>query len=115
MPLTVSDLVREAGPAATGDAPGRQPARPPRAARAAGGQAAAAVDAKDGLFAPVPGKIVDVIVKVGDTVEEGDAAGGPRGHEDGERAACAQEGQVTVVLVKKGDTAERGQLLVGIE
>lgn len=119
VPLTVSDLVREAGPAATG-APAAGAAGAASAAGAAGGGAAvpagqaAAVDSQDGLFAPVPGKIVDVFVKVGDVVEEGTALVVLEAMKMENELRAPKKGKVTVVAVQKGDTAQRGQLLVGI-
>jgi biotin carboxyl carrier protein len=56
IPMTVTDVVKGA-PAAGGP----------------GAAAKVAEDVKDGIWAPVPGKIVDVFVKAGDVVEEGAA------------------------------------------
>jgi biotin carboxyl carrier protein len=109
VPLTVSDLFREAGPAGAA----------PTAAAAASSAAAqdvpvAAMDAKDGLFAPVPGKIVNVFVKVGDAVEEGAPLVVLEAMKMENELRAPKKGKVTVVAVQKGDTAQRGQLLVGI-
>jgi glutaconyl-CoA/methylmalonyl-CoA decarboxylase subunit gamma len=118
VPLTVSYLVRESGPAVNG-----APAAATVSGAAAGnggvaqtgGRAAPAVDAKDGLFAPVPGKIVDVFVKVGDTVEEGAPLVVLEAMKMENELRAPKKGKVTVVGVQKGDTAQRGQLLVGID
>ena len=129
VPLTVSDLVRETPPAAaaapgSGAAAAGGPAAGPAGPGAApggdgggqtGGLGGPAADAKDGLFAPVPGKIVDVFVKPGDTVEEGAPLVVLEAMKMENELRAPKKGKVTVVLVKKGDTAERGQLLVGIE
>jgi biotin carboxyl carrier protein len=119
VPLTVSDLVREAGPAAVG-VPATAAGAGTSAAGSggvaqAGDQTAPAFDAKDGLFAPVPGKIVDVFVKVGDTVEEGAPLVVLEAMKMENELRAPKKGKVTVVGVQKGDTAQRGQLLVGIE
>ncbi len=121
VPLTVSDLVRETPPAMAG-APGSAVAGAAASAvgDGAAGQgaaqgSAAAVDARDGLFAPVPGKIVDVFVKPGDHVEEGAPLVVLEAMKMENELRAPKKGTVTVVAVKKGDTAERGQLLVGIE
>ena len=117
VPLTVSDLVREAGPAAAGApaaATGTAAAGSGGAAQA-GDQAAPAFDAKDGLFAPVPGKIVDVFVKVGDVVDEGAPLVILEAMKMENELRAPKKGKVSVVAVRKGDTAQRGQLLVGIE
>jgi biotin carboxyl carrier protein len=127
VPLTVSDLVRETPQGAAGT-PGSGPgaAVVPAAAAAgsgstqddgggqAGGQGAPAAEAQDGLFAPVPGKIVDVFVKPGDAVEEGAPLLVLEAMKMENELRAPKKGTVTVVPVKKGDTAERGQLLVGI-
>jgi biotin carboxyl carrier protein len=112
VPLTVSDLVRESGPAAT-----RTSAAAAGAAAAPGASAPqpAAVDSQDGLFAPVPGKIVNVFVKVGDAVDEGTPLVVLEAMKMENELRAPKKGKVTAVAVQKGDTAQRGQLLVGIE
>ncbi len=110
VPLTVSDLVRESGPAATGTSGAAAGAAAP-----SGGAAASAAEAQDGLFAPVPGKIVDVFVKVGDAVDEGTPLVVLEAMKMENELRAPKKGKVTVVAVVKGDTAQRGQLLVGIE
>jgi biotin carboxyl carrier protein len=118
VPLTVSDLVREAGPgvaAAPAAGAGLGAAAGAAGAAQASGQAAAAVDAKDGLFAPVPGKIVDVFVKVGDAVEEGAPLVVLEAMKMENELRAPKKGKVSAVLVQKGDTAQRGQLLVAID
>ena len=135
VPLTVSDLVREMPPVAAA-APGSGAPAAGGAAAAAGAGAAqggsggaqaggggqaggqggpAPADVKDGLFAPVPGKIVDVFVKLGDAVEEGAPLVVLEAMKMENELRAPKKGTVTVVPVKKGDTVERGQLLVGIE
>jgi glutaconyl-CoA/methylmalonyl-CoA decarboxylase subunit gamma len=109
VPLTVSDLVRESGSAATGT-----PAAAAGAAAAPGAPQPAA-DAADGLFAPVPGKIVEVFVKVGDAVDEGTPLVVLEAMKMENELRAPKKGKVSVVAVVKGDTAQRGQLLVGIE
>jgi biotin carboxyl carrier protein len=127
VPLTVSDLVRESPPAAAG-ASGSGPAAAggPTAQAGvgatqgdgggqAGGQGGPVAEVRDGLFAPVPGKIVDVFVKPGDKVEEGAPLVVLEAMKMENELRAPMKGTVTVVAVNKGDTAERGQLLVGIE
>ena len=63
----------------------------------------------------MPGKIVDVFVKLGDNVEEGAPLVVLEAMKMENELRAPKKGTVTVVAVKKGDTAERGQLLVGIE
>ena len=94
-------------------APGTGPAA--GGAGAAGAPSAAAEEVKEGVWAPVPGKIVDVFVKVGDTVKEGDAVLVLEAMKMENELRTPATGTVTAVTVKKGDQAERGQLLVALE
>ena len=63
VPVTVKDVTKSAAQVA---------APAPSAAPTAAAVAKAVEEYTDGIFAPVPGKIVDIKVKVGDTVKEGD-------------------------------------------
>ena len=67
------------------------------------------------LFAPVPGKIVDVFVKVGDAIEEGAPLVVLEAMKMENELRAPKKGKVSAVLVQKGDTAQRGQLLVAID
>ena len=108
VPVTASDVVKSA---------------PVRAADAAAGGAAAPAapnapapaDVKHGVWAPVPGKIVSVMVKAGDKVEEGTAVVVLEAMKMENELHSPVKGTVTSVMVKKGDTAEKGQLLVAFE
>ena len=110
IPLTVTEVVKTAaqvaGPAAGGDA---------GAAEGAGGGAGAPLEVKEGVWAPVPGKIVNVLVKVGDAVEEGAPVVILEAMKMENELHAPKKGTVTAVLVKKGDQAEKGQLLVAFE
>ncbi|MBN1320837.1 MAG: biotin/lipoyl-binding protein [Thermoleophilia bacterium] len=129
IPVTVSEVskgsVTEAAAAAAG---ARQPASGAAAAstatglgpaaataRAAGSPSEAPEEVREGIWAPVPGKIVDVFVKVGDTVKEGDAVLVLEAMKMENELRAPATGTVTAVMVKKGDQAERGQLLVALE
>ncbi len=70
---------------------------------------------KEGIWAPMPGKIVDVLIEVGDTVEAGDVVLILEAMKMENELRAPKKGTVTSVLVKKGDSAERGQLLVALE
>ncbi len=85
------------------------------ASSATGAPAASQAAPQDGLFAPVPGKIVDVFVKPGDDVDEGTPLVVLEAMKMENELRAPKKGTVTAVLVTKGDTAERGQLLVGLE
>jgi glutaconyl-CoA/methylmalonyl-CoA decarboxylase subunit gamma len=115
VPLTASDLVRESGPVTTATSAAAAGAAAASAAAAAGGAITPASEAQDGLFAPVPGKIVDVFVKAGDAVDEGTPLVVLEAMKMENELRAPKKGKVTVVAVQKGDTAQRGQLLVGIE
>jgi glutaconyl-CoA/methylmalonyl-CoA decarboxylase subunit gamma len=124
VPLTVSDLVRETPSAAASPAAGATTAAAEADAGAGasgdgaaqpGAQGGAAAEGKDGLFAPVPGKIVDVFVKAGDSVEEGAPLVVLEAMKMENELRAPKKGAVTAVFVKKGDNADRGQLLVAIE
>jgi glutaconyl-CoA/methylmalonyl-CoA decarboxylase subunit gamma len=123
VPLTVSDLVRETPQASLGVSGSAAPAvgatagagTQPRGNGGGGAGQSAEAGARDGLFAPVPGKIVDVFVKPGDAVEEGAPLVVLEAMKMENELRAPKKGTVTAVLVKKGDTADRGQLLVGIE
>ena len=63
----------------------------------------------------MPGKIVSVMVKAGDKVEEGTAVVVLEAMKMENELHSPVKGTVTSVMVKKGDTAEKGQLLVAFE
>ena len=75
----------------------------------------APADVKEGIWAPVPGKIVNVLVKAGDTVKEGDLVLILEAMKMENELHAPKQATVAAVLVKKGDQAERGQLLVAFE
>lgn len=111
IPLTVTGVSKGLGGSAT--APAMVPAAGAAAAPAAAPVAPAEV--KDGIWAPVPGKIMDVRVKVGDTVAEGDLVLILEAMKMENELHATKKATVAAVLVKKGDQAERGQLLVAFE
>jgi biotin carboxyl carrier protein len=88
-------------------------AGPEPAAAEAGGKAP--TDYKDGVFAPVPGKIVDVRVKPGDTVNEGDLVLILEAMKMENELHAPKQATIAAVLVSKGDQATKGQLLVAFE
>ena len=64
------------------------------------------------LIAPMPGKIVRVLAKVGRACNHAPAAGGGRGDEDGKRAAGGPTGVVSELLVQEGQSVDAGALLL---
>ncbi len=110
IPVTVTDVSRRAPAAGLG-------AAPVAGAAADGNQAEtiAPEDIKEGVWAPVPGKIVDVLVKPGDAVEEGALLLILEAMKMENELHAPKKGIVKAVLVNKGDQAEKGQLLVALE
>ncbi len=101
--VTVEDVTKESPQ--TG-------AAAPVAAAAAAPQGAATQEYKDGIFAPVPGKIADIKVKVGDTVKEGDLVLILEAMKMENELHSPKQAVIAAVLVNKGDQATKGQLLV---
>lgn len=97
--------VEELGAGAPAPAPVAAPAAPAAAAPAP------AAGAGEKVVAPMPGNILDVKVKAGDSVKEGDTLMilEAMKMENEILAPCA--GTVNSVNVKKGDTVESGSLL----
>jgi biotin carboxyl carrier protein len=113
--LAATTRAGEAGQA-TGSAavPGAAGLGAAASSAAIGGEAAAPAPetVKDGVWAPVPGKIVDVRVKAGDKVAQGDLMLILEAMKMENELHAPKEATVAAVLVKKGDQAERGQLLI---
>ena len=67
-------------------------------------------------MAPIPGRVVRVLVAAGDEVERGPAGGGRRSDEDGKRAQGApRAGHVKEIVVAPGTPVEAGRVLAVIE
>jgi glutaconyl-CoA/methylmalonyl-CoA decarboxylase subunit gamma len=107
VPVAVRDVSREVAPAAA------SPAAP--VAAVSGPAVKAVEDYQDGVFAPVPGKIVDVKVKAGDSVKEGDLIVILEAMKMENELHASKSATVAAVLVNKGDQAAKGQLLVAFE
>jgi biotin carboxyl carrier protein len=106
VPVTVKEVANTAPQAvAAGAAP----------AEAAAPAAKVAEGYKDGIFAPVPGKIVDIKVKVGDTVKEGDLVLILEAMKMENELHSPKQATVAAVLVNRGDQTTKGQLLVAFE
>ena len=114
--LAVSDVARGAQP---GQAAIASSAPPAAAAEKAGGEASEtggpATEAKDGIWAPVPGKIIDVRVKAGDSVKEGDLVVILEAMKMENELHAPKQAKVAAVPIKKGDQVQKGQLLVAFE
>ena len=81
-----------------------------RRARRAGAQAPGALT----ITAPMPGRIVKLMVAPGETVTAGQPALVIEAMKMENELTCAQSGAVQRVLVKPGDAVERGALLIEI-
>lgn len=75
------------------------------------GEAVAVNDIK----APMPGLILDVPVKAGDTVNEGDYLLILEAMKMENALTAPRDGVVKAVAVAKGDTVDKGQLLIEME
>ena len=97
-----------AGAAPVAAAPVAAPAAAPKAAAPAG--AAGAVTVK----APMPGNILDVKVKAGDSVKAGDVLAILEAMKMENEIVAPQDGTVASVNVNKGDTVNSGDTLVSM-
>lgn len=85
---------------------------PASGARSADSAAQSSKEVKDGIWAPMPGKIVDILVQAGDMVEEGDAALILEAMKMENELKVPKKATIASVVVNKGDHVERGQLLL---
>jgi len=101
-----------AGAAPVAAAPVAAPAAPaaPKAPPAAPAGAAGAVAVK----APMPGNILDVKVKAGDSVKAGDVLAILEAMKMENEIVAPQDGTVASVNVNKGDTVNSGDTLVSM-
>jgi biotin carboxyl carrier protein len=116
VPIAVTGVSKGGGAAA------RIASRTVTAGAAPGPTAAAAVAPSqpvvvegEAIRAPMPGRIVNVLVQVGDAVEAGDVVIILEAMKMENELRAPRKGTVTSVLVKKGDPAEGGQLLIALE
>ena len=112
IPVTVTDVSKgrsnlgriAVGPAGTGSVE-PLPEAPAISAPAEG----------EGVRAPMPGRIVDVLVEAGDTVEAGQVLVILEAMKMENELRSPRKAKVASVLVKKGDPADGGQMLVTLE
>tara|TARA_R110002072_G_scaffold172324_9_gene326407 strand:+ start:2135 stop:2620 length:486 start_codon:yes stop_codon:yes gene_type:complete len=67
------------------------------------------------IKAPMPGLILDVPVKAGDVVKEGDYLLVLEAMKMENALTAPRDGMVKAVAVKEGDTVDKGQLLIEME
>lgn len=112
VPYAVS--VEETGAAASAvAAPAAAPVAAPAAAPAAP-EASAAAGEGDKVTSPMPGTVMDVKVKVGDTVAEAQVLLVLEAMKMENDIVAPHAGKITSVMVKKGDTVDTQDLLVTI-
>ncbi len=87
------------------------PAAPAKKAPVAASGSAGSVEVK----APMPGKIVDVKVKPGDTVKKGDVAAVLEAMKMENEIGVPQDGTIATVEVSVGDAVEGGDILITME
>ena len=87
------------------------PAAPAKKAPAAASGSAGSVEVK----APMPGKIVDVKVKPGDTVKKGDVAAVLEAMKMENEIGVPQGGTIATVEVSVGDAVEGGDILITMD
>jgi biotin carboxyl carrier protein len=86
------------------------------AARATSGRARPRHSAEVGaVIAPMPGKVVKVLVRAGDNVEVGQALIVVEAMKMENELLAKAKGRIRNVLVEPGDAVDRGQLLMSIE
>ena len=68
-----------------------------------------------GLVAPMPGKVIDLKVKVGSKVKKGDTLVILEAMKMEHQVKASEDGKVTKVLIKKDDQLENGALLMVID
>ncbi|HIZ41059.1 MAG TPA: biotin/lipoyl-binding protein [Candidatus Gemmiger excrementigallinarum] len=97
--------VAAAAPAAPAPAPAAAPAAPEASAAPAGAAGAVVVNA------PMPGNILDVKVKPGDSVKAGDTLLILEAMKMENEISAPQDGTIASVDVRKGDVVDSGALL----
>ena len=68
-----------------------------------------------GLVAPMPGKVIDLKVKVGSKVKKGDTLVILEAMKIEHQVKASEDGKVTKVLIKKDDQLENGALLMVVD
>ena len=91
------------------------PAAPKTAPKPAAPKAAAPVSGGVQVKAPMPGTILDVKVKVGDAVKNGQAVCVLEAMKMENEIPAPKDGKVAQVLVTKGASVETGNVLVVLE
>jgi len=108
------EISREPGPAPQSTSPPLSPAVTAPATAPAAASRPAVAGGSGEIRAPMPGKIIDVLVAVGDIVRAGDKALRMEAMKMENEIFVPVDGTVTEVAVQDGKDVEEGQLLVVI-
>jgi len=104
--VDVSEIVKGGAEAVAASPGGRGRKKPPKPELDS---------ASGGIVAPMPGKIVDILVKPGDQVAAGDVVVLLEAMKMENELCAINKGVVKEVLVHKGDAAQGGQVLVTLK
>ena len=92
-----------------------RPVAAPAAAPSSDSQNSARVNAGNAVNAPLPGTIIDILVKVGDEVKDTDTVVVLEAMKMANNLAAEKSGKVTAVCVQPGQSVMEGDALVVIE
>ena len=115
--VTYDVQVEEVGASSAASAPAAKPAAPvaaPAAAPAPAPKAAAPVAGAEEISSPMPGTILDVKVKAGQSVKSGDVLLVLEAMKMENEIMAPHDATVAAVHVSKGETVESGTLLVSL-
>lgn len=104
-----------AAPVVSASAPGRSAPPPARSAPPPPAAPAAQAASGNAITAPIPGRIIDVLVVVGDTVSAGQGVVLMESMKMEQTIASTGDGVVTNILVAAGDAVAFGQAMVELE
>jgi biotin carboxyl carrier protein len=110
--VSVADISRERTLGQSAGSSAKPSASPDATSNAS---ARGTVGPRDQIDAPMSGRIVDIMVAVGDSVEQGDAVLVIEAMKMENELHAPRRGTVAAVLVKKGDPVQGGQALLVLE
>lgn len=108
--VEIEEVSRQENEAAASQTPAQEQEKAPQAAP----KAAGATGAGAKVNAPMPGSIVDVKVKEGDRVKEGDVLLVLESMKMMNEIVAPQAGEITSVGVRKGDMVSSGDAMITI-